>query len=111
MIKKIGLTEKSGGRRVKEPLKTVGFKLDPRTRKRLEDRAARTGKTPGELARELVIGALSGEEEPLKVKVAALELEVKHLRRGLANTAEALLVVSGKVTKEQAKQWVKDNVE
>ena len=97
---------------MKEILRTVGFKLDSRSRKELEQRATRSGKTPGELAREIVLGVLAGEEEAdlLKIKMAALEGEVKTLRRGLSNTAEALLVVSGKVTKEQAKQWVKENI-
>jgi len=97
---------------MKEVLKTVGFKLDSRNRKRLEERATRTGKTPGELAREIVLGALAGEEEGdlVKMKLSTLESEVKGLRRALANTAEALLVVSEKVTKEQAKEWVKENI-
>ena len=97
---------------MKEVLKTVGFKLNSRSRKELEQRATRCGKTPGELAREIVLGVLAGEEEAdlLKIKIAALEGEVKSLRRGLGNTAEALLVISEKVTKEQAKRWVKENI-
>lgn len=97
---------------MKEPLKTVGFKLDSTTRKQLEDRAKRNGKTPGELARELVLRALEDENgaDLLKVKMSSLESEVKQLRRGLSNSVEALLVVSGKVTKEEAKHWVKDKI-
>ena len=97
---------------MKEPLKTIGFKIDRRNRERLEEKATRVGKTPGELAREIVIGVLDGAEQTdgLRLKVASLETEVHSLRQGLANTAEALLVVSGKVSKDQAKEWVKTNI-
>ena len=99
-------------KKTKEQIKTIGFRLSAAAAKELEKRASRSGKTPGELAREIVIKVLEDENgiDLLKVKVASLESEIKQLRRGLSNTAEALLVVSGKVDKEQAKQWVKENI-
>ncbi len=92
--------------------KTFSFRLTAAASEVLEKRAKRSGKTPGELARELVLRALEDENgaDLLKVKVSSLESEIKQLRRGLSNSVEALLVVNGKVSKEEAKQWVKDKI-
>ena len=92
-----------------EKAKTFSFRLTAAASGTLEKRAKRSGQTPGELAREIVVKTLEDENgtDLLKVKVSSLEGEIKQLRRGLSNAVEALLVVSGKVTKEEAKQWVK----
>ena len=92
--------------------KTIAFRLTRKDAEQVEKRAAKSGKRGNELARDILLSNLyeEGDREMLKIKIASLELAVKQLQRGLANATEAMLVVSGKVTKEQAKQWVRENV-
>ena len=92
--------------------KTISFRLSPRNTANLETRASRSGKTPGELARAIVVGVLDDENETeiLKLKIGSLEQQIKSLHRGLSNLAEAILVVYGNVPKDDARAWVKDNI-
>ena len=95
-----------------EQAKTISFRLSGHQLVSLEKRAEKLTVSPGDLARKCVVQMLDDEQESdlLRLKLSALENEVKDLRRGINNMAEALLVVSGKVTKEQAKEWVKENI-
>ena len=95
-----------------EQAKTISFRINGHRLTSLEKRAEKLALSPGDLARKCVVQMLDDENENdlLRLRLAALENEVKELRRGMSNMAEALLVVSGKVTKEQAKDWVKENL-
>ena len=93
----------------------VSFRLDHQDHKHLQEKAAKLGQTPGELARKLVQTALAGDSpvENLSHTVGELELEVRRLKVALANSVEAILVASTNgqvITPESAKEWVTENV-
>lgn len=97
---------------MKETQKTFGFRLDSGNRGKLEARAKKTGVTPSELAREIIVESLNDEKEldRLRLKVSAVEGELSELRKDFSVAIEALLAASGKVTPEQAKEWVRLNL-
>ena len=96
-----------------EKARTLGFRLGEVHRKTLEARAKKTGSTASELARELVIDGLDDDREidQLRQKVTSVESQIKSLRQDLSVSVQALLVASGKVTAEQAKEWIQQNLE
>ena len=96
----------------KQAQKTFGFRLDSANRERLEARAKKVGVTPGELAREIIVETLDDDREidRLRLKVAAVAEELGDLRKDLSVAVQALLVSSGKVTQEQAQEWVRLNM-
>ena len=93
--------------------RTVGFRLGESHRAELESRARKSGSTPGELARQFVVETLEGDQEVerLRMKVSAVESELGNLRKDLSVSVQALLVATGRVTAEQAREWVKQNLE
>lgn len=97
---------------MKEPQKTLGFRIDGPNRERLEARARKVGVTPGELAREIIVESLGEDREidRLRLKVSKVEEQVIDLRRDLSVAVQALLAASGRVTPEQAQEWVRLNM-
>jgi hypothetical protein len=93
----------------------VSFRLDPATRKRLEEQAAAAGLSPGELARELVIDALTNADlEQLRQEIALLRADLAGQRKDLTTAVEAILVTCADVrhgiTKEKAQDWTQHNL-
>mgnify|MGYP001427500156 CR=1 FL=1 len=62
--------------------KAIGFRLDEAQVARLTDEAKKQGRSPGDLARSLVLEALDGpENDDVLTELAALRTEVEALRR------------------------------
>jgi predicted transcriptional regulator len=88
------------------------FRLDTETKGRLEKLAERTGVKPGELVRDIVKEKIdTGQEiDRLRLKVSAVEGELSELRKDLSVAVQAILCASGRVTPEQAQEWVRLNM-
>ena len=98
---------------MKAKARTLGFRLGESQRQTLEERAKKVGSTPSELARQLVVEGLNDEREidQLRAKVSSVESQLLTLRKDLNVSVQALLVASGKVNAEQAREWVQQNLE
>ena len=103
------------------------FRLDEYFRQKLEERAAADGGSINLLAQKIVIEALDGahhlaqiqdlltalKEQNGKIenRLSMIEAEVSEARKELAVSAETILIVGGKLTPEEAREWVVDNLE
>lgn len=83
---------------------SVGFRLDPHYIRRLSERAAALGLSPGEMARKLVIESLED------TRVEQFKEEVSMLREGLAHAFYALLVMKLGVAEGEAEEFVNANI-
>ncbi|MGE3312518.1 MAG: hypothetical protein AB7O66_21330 [Limisphaerales bacterium] len=88
-----------------QPPTTITFRFDNENAVLLAERAARLKVSPHELAREYVLQALHEAEER-----AALHAAVIALRQDVGTAAGALLTSAGKMTREDALAWVKENI-
>jgi predicted transcriptional regulator len=87
---------------------TLGFRIDPETKRQLQAAASAERKSTSDLLLELVHDRLDGIET-VSARYEHLKGEVSELRRGLADSIEAVLVALGtgrKLTPDQAKTWV-----
>ena len=86
------------------PPTTIKFRFEEEHSALLAERAARLGISPHELAREYVLEMLHEGEER-----AALRAAVASLRQDIFVAAGALLTSAGKMSREEARAWVKTN--
>ena len=96
-----------------EGSRTISFRLSRETITSLEERAARLGVSPGELARQYVENELRQGEERADLQAIAgtlFELITK-TRNDVAIATDALLKASGHVDETEAEAWVKANLE
>ncbi len=86
----------------------VSFRLDAEATGLLNERAARLGVSPHELARYYVTESLHAAEELAAVGTAvdALHQQVRQLNQDLALATEALLASAGRASEKQAHAWV-----
>lgn len=105
----------SGDSKSSSATKTVGFRLDDTTERRIRAVAAAQGQHLSDLLRELVHERLEQSEtlnaacEELSSDVEQLASELRELRADLATSVEAILALMGrdpKLTPAQAKKWV-----
>lgn len=91
---------------------TVGFRLDRRHHELLEARAKLLQESVGDSAKKLVIEKLNEKDHVavLAEKVSTLETQLSQLRRDLSLSVYAILVFAGKVTEDEAKAWVSQNL-
>ena len=91
---------------------TVGFRLDAHHHGLLETQAQRLGESVGEVARKLVIEKLNEKDQValLADKLAAVEKELSELRKDLALSVPAILAFAGKISQDDAKAWVAENL-
>ncbi len=87
-----------------EPRSLITFRLDPEAAAVLQERAIRLEVSVHALAREYVMEVLMEVDERMAIRAA---LDRIHADLGL--TAAALLTSAGKVNREQANAWVKEN--
>ena len=87
-----------------EPPNGISFRLDPEPAAVLRERAVRLEVSVHALAREYVMEVLMEADERMAIRAA---LDRMHADLGL--TAAALLTSAGKVNREQANAWVKEN--
>ena len=95
--------------------KTVAFRLASQHMQTLSERADAAGVSPGKLARQIVVAALTDQSEVVRLRSTILELDekVSHLHRDLTTATEAILVTvvsDDKPTVQEAKQWVMDKL-
>lgn len=89
----------------------VSFRLDSLYKQMLEERSE-TGVSLHMAARDLLMEALdkqAGNDFDIKTvasQVTQVAREVQELRTDVAVAVQALLVASGRVTSEEAEQWV-----
>ena len=91
---------------------TVGFRLDAHHHDRLQVQADRLGESVGDVARRLVIEKLNEKDQVslLAEKLAAVEKELSELRKDLALSVPAILAFAGKISQDDAKAWVAENL-
>lgn len=97
----------------------VSFRLDTQIAEELARRAKEAGKSPGVHARELLLEALFEHQERrhqlslLRSDMTRLATSLDTLRAlpgDLAASVTVLLVYAGKLTTEQARQWVRQTL-
>ena len=102
-----------------EKSETISFRLHPTFAKELTEQAIARKQSPGELARHLVVSALSdsGEDETRRElqelrekEIAELRASLKGLRADLAKGLVALLVQIGNVDVNEAQAWARENL-
>lgn len=90
---------------------TISFRLDPVSHDRLQQIAFKAGISIHEAARRLITDSLyDNDTARMKQRLEVLEVEMKRLHKGLASGIEVLLVVSQKVSKEEALGWVDKHI-
>jgi hypothetical protein len=91
---------------------TIGFRLSQESRQLLVERAARLEVSEHQLARDYVTEMLHGREsqEALVELVCRLHQEIVELRKDIKVMGEALLTSAGKVTDQDAREWVQANL-
>ena len=96
---------------VKTPA-TISFRLESVAGHILSQRAREIGISAHELARRYVIEILQESEErgALREALVVLQNEICELRSDLRVGVEALLTSGGKVTDEDARSWVEENL-
>ena len=92
---------------MKGPSQQVSFRLAKEYAMILEERAEKASVSRGDLARQVIIKALTSDEmEDTRNRVAEVQDELQKLREELWTSVTALLVNAGKVDYEEAKAWV-----
>lgn len=104
-----------------EASRTVGFRLEPTYKKRLDEEARRLGVAPGTLARRLVVEALDDRDrgilrlaidrleaalESLQGEVAAGRQDLQTVKTNLRNATLRLLTLSDPLSARDANEWV-----
>jgi len=90
-----------------EPTETVSFRLPATFAKELRNHAASADQSPGELARRLVIEALTNRHQQ---ELSDLKETVHKLRDDVATAVAVLLVKAGKSEPKEAEEWVRRNL-
>ena len=91
----------------------VVFRLDSDNVQELSARAEKLGVSIHQLARHYTLEAL-GEKEKRRLEqqaIYALQQEIATLREDLTLCVEVLLVSAGKVSENDARDWVRENFE
>jgi hypothetical protein len=92
------------------PAKLTAFKLSGDAAEAFEQLAAKRGKTPGLLAKELALCAIAAASAPepqdIAARVAELKRAIAKLSLSTAETAYALLLTAGK-PEDEAARWVR----
>ena len=89
----------------------IQFRLSGQVLKELEKLAKAYELSPGQFARRIVVEYLEDAERlRTREKLSALEVSQKKLREDLAVAVEAMLVGAGKVSKDEAHEWVNENL-
>jgi len=94
---------------------TIRFRKDDTEHSaEFHQQAKEAGMKPGEYARKLIFDALydTGGQDlaTLQAEVRILQKALRDLRNDLATSVHCLLVNAGKLTAEQAKDWVYDTL-
>ncbi len=94
--------------------KTHSVRFEVSSEKKLAALAAVSGRTVGEMIREIVNDRVNDTEtDYLRHRLHQLESQVVALRHDFATAVEALMVINisnGKLTKEDIKAWVQENL-
>jgi len=87
----------------------IGFRLDPASNRALAKRAQHLGVSPHDLARHYVVTLLHEQEERAALHRSFEQMlqGVDQFRSDFAFAVEAILTSAGKVTKDDARSWVK----
>lgn len=108
-----------------EPSKTIGFRLEPAYKKRLDEEARRLGVAPGTLARRLVVEALDDRDRSilrlaldqlgkeltsLHDEVAAGRQDVQSLKSNLRNATLRLLTAQSPLSAAEANKWAEERL-
>ena len=92
---------------MKDPGKTITFRLSRLQWLRLCEAAGERGVSAGVLARRLVLEALeNSNSQAVEQQVAKLGEQVEQVRVLLARAAVAILCDAGKCSQEEAADWV-----
>lgn len=94
---------------MKEPKKTIGFRLENELLRLLMQKAKEVGLSPGAYARVLVTESLLGESSLLEELREMEERQLRHERHLKAATV-AILVDAGKASVEDAEAFVRENL-
>lgn len=94
---------------MKEPKKTIAFRLEKELVGVLSKKAKELGTSPGAYARVLVTEALLGESVVVEELREMSERQLRH-ERHLKTVTIALLVDAGKASPEEAKAFVRENL-
>lgn len=94
---------------MKEPKKTVAFRLEKEILALLNAKAKELGVSPGAYARLLVTEALLGQSFLLEEVREMTERQLRH-ERHLKTATVALLVDAGKASPEEAESFVRENL-
>lgn len=99
------------GRRETPVPTMIAFRLQADAAQTLAERAERLGVSPHELARHYVLEVLHEpyERAALHEAVSSLHVEIHKVRGDVATAAEGLLVAGGKVSAEDARDWITEN--
>jgi hypothetical protein len=91
---------------------TVAFRLTQPDHQELTRLARQRKVSVHELAREMTVSGLTKEDDSaeMSLKLSVLQEQLKELRTDFSVAVEALLVLSGKVTKEEVTRWVSENL-
>lgn len=91
--------------------KPISFRLDAHYLEHLKREAAQYGMSAGDYARRMVIDTLEDvERKKTQDQMRDLKREIVDLRADVATTALALLVGAGKIGKDEAQMWVRENL-
>ena len=108
-----------------EASKTIGFRLEPAYKKRLDEEARRLGVAPGTLARRLVVEALDDRDRgilrlaidrlekelaSLQGEVAAGRQDVQALKANLRNATLRLLTAAKPLSVAEANKWAEERM-
>lgn len=95
----------------KDVSSTIAFRLPGEHLRALNRHALALGRSPHQLARELVEQALIEAEECGEIgsPLSIVRLGLRLLREDMATMAKALLIKAGKVDPERADAWVREN--
>ncbi len=90
----------------------ISFRLSEDEAADLAERASEEGRSPHQMAHDLVLKSLemTGGAEPLGEKLESLQRQMLELREELSLVAEVLLANAGKVTPAEASQWADQNI-
>ncbi len=90
----------------------ISFRLDEKESEQLHAKAKDQGLSSHQLAHDLVLTTMQQEADgkSSNLKLDKIETRIKSLRAELCLVTEVLLVGGGKVTKEQAANWVDTNL-
>ena len=92
--------------------RVIGFRLSEDEAVDLAERASEEGRSPHQMAHDLVVKSLEsdGGGEQLGGKLESLQRQMLELREELSLVAEVLLANAGKATPAEASLWADQNM-